>query len=200
MKIITVAHQKGGVGKSTLTLNLAACLKNSGLKVAILDTDAQGSLAGTNYALKGIDFVGFEELSNVRTMTYDILVIDTPPYLTNSLGDLFGFSDYVLIPTTIGIYDVLAIRSTLAIIAEVQKTRPQLKYGVVLNRVRSGTNLINDIVEMLDSYKATVLKTRIHERVSYARSALTNGIFGTDDSKAQEEIMSLTSEIINDIK
>jgi chromosome partitioning protein len=200
MKIITVAHQKGGVGKSTLTLNLAACLKNSGLKVAILDTDAQGSLAGTNYALKGIDFVGFEELSNVRTMTYDILVIDTPPYLTNSLGDLFGFSDYVLIPTTIGIYDVLAIRSTLAIIAEVQKTRPQLKYGVVLNRVRSGTNLINDIVEMLDSYKAIVLKTRIHERVSYARSALTNGIFGTDDAKAQEEIMSLTSEIINDIK
>jgi chromosome partitioning protein len=200
MKIITVAHQKGGVGKSTLTLNVAACLKNSGLKVAILDTDAQGSLSGTNYALKDIDFISADELSNVRTMPYDILVIDTPPYLTNSLADLFGFSDYVLIPSTIGIYDVLAIRATLAIIADVQKTRPQLKYGVVLNRVRSGTNLINDILSMLDSYEATVLKTRIHERVSYARSALTNGIFGTDDSKAQEEIFNLTSEIINAIK
>lgn len=197
MKIITVSHQKGGVGKSTLSLNLASCLKNAGLKVGILDTDLQGSLYDTAHTFEGLDFVPAEELDNFRTMPYDFLVIDTPPYLTNLLSDLFAISDYVLIPTTMGVYDVLAIRATLKIIREVQKTKPELKYGVVLNRVRSKTNLVDDIVGMLESYEAIVLKTRIHERVSYARSALTNGVFGSDDGKAQNEVVSLTEEIIN---
>ena len=132
MKIITVAHQKGGVGKTTLSLNLAACLQKTGLTVGILDTDLQGSLTDTNHTLEGITFVPYDELSNFASMPYDILVIDTPPYLTNALNDLFGISDYVLVPTNIGVYDVLAIRATLAIIKDVQKTH-NLKYGVVLS-------------------------------------------------------------------
>jgi chromosome partitioning protein len=199
MKIITVAHQKGGVGKTTLSLNLASCLKKTGLKIGVLDTDIQGSLTDTSHTLEDITFVPPDELSNIGNMPYDILVIDTPPYLTNALPDLFGISEYVLIPTTVGVYDVLAIRATLAIIKDVQKTKPSLKYGVVLNRVRSNTSLINDILDMLNSYEAVVLKTRIHERVSYARSALTNGVFGTEDAKAQDEIFNLTEEIINEI-
>lgn len=197
MKIITVAHQKGGVGKTTLSLNLATCLKNTGLKIGILDTDLQGSLTDTSHTFQDISFVQYDELQNLANMPYDILVIDTPPYLTNSLAELFSISDYVLIPTTVGVYDVLAIRATLAIVKEIQKAKPSLKYGVVLNRVRSGTSLINDILNMLNSYEAVVHDTRIHERVSYARSALTNGIFGSDDEKAQTEIFNLTKEIIN---
>ena len=200
MKIITVAHQKGGVGKTTLSLNLASCLRKSGLKIAVLDTDVQGSLAETSHTLEDITIVSPDELSNIHKMTYDILVIDTPPYLTNSLHEIFSISDYVLVPTNIGVYDVLAIRATLAIIQKVQNERPLLKYGVVLNRVRAGTSLIKDILDMLKSYNAIVLKTRIHERISYARSALTNGIFGTEDVKAHDEIFNLTEEIINTLK
>jgi chromosome partitioning protein len=199
LKIITVSHQKGGVGKSTLSLNLATCLKGAGLKVGILDTDLQGSLHDTAHTFEGIDFVPAEQLDNFQNLDYDFLVIDTPPYLTNLLSDLFAISDYVLIPTTMGVYDVLAIRATLKIIREVQKTKPTLKYGVALNRVRSNTSLVDDIVDMLKSYDANVLKTRIHERVSYARSALTNGVFGSEDTKAQNEVFNLTEEIINEL-
>jgi chromosome partitioning protein len=58
MKIITVAHQKGGVGKTTLALNIGYCLKHS-MRVAILDSDPQGSLSGIGEfsALEGLDLV-----------------------------------------------------------------------------------------------------------------------------------------------
>ena len=200
MKIITVAHQKGGVGKTTLSLNLASCLQKSGLNIGVLDTDLQGSLTDSSDTLDDITFVPYDELSNIGSMPYDFLIIDTPPYLTNSLYDLFGISDYVLIPTNIGVYDIMAIRATLAIIKKAQESKASLKYGVVLNRVRANISLTNDILDILENYQAVVLKTRIHERVSYARGALTNGVFGTEDSKAQEEIFNLTEEIINTLQ
>lgn len=199
MKIITVAQQKGGVGKTTLSLNIASCLQNGGLRVALLDTDVQGSLTETSHTFEGIDILPPQELPNFASLPYDFLLIDTPPYLTDSLADLFSISDYVLVPTTIGIYDVLAMKATLSTLREVQKKKPLLKYGVVINRLRTNTNMLKESMDILEGYNPVVLKTRISERVSYIRSAITNGIFGTTDPKAQQEIYSLTLEIINEI-
>lgn len=194
-----MTHQKGGVGKTTLTLNLAASLKNGGLRVALLDIDLQGSLAGISDELEDIAFIQPDELSNIGTLPYDILIIDTPPYLINSLNDLFAISDYVLIPSKVGFFDVMAIRATLAIIREAQKNRPELKYGVVLNMLKSRTSITDDIRQILESYEANVLKTVILDRVSYTRSSITNGVFSTDDVKAHDEIIALTNEILDEM-
>jgi chromosome partitioning protein len=199
MKIICIAHQKGGVGKTTLALNLAACFKKGGLSVGVLDTDVQGSLSGISADLDGINFVPADELSNYKTLPYDFLIIDTPPYLINTLQDLFSISDYVLIPSKVGFFDVMAIRSTLKIIHEVMKKKPNLKYGVVLNMLKSRTSINDDIKEILKSYDAVVLGTTIYDRVSYTRSSITNGVFGTEDAKAQEEITKLTDEILTQL-
>jgi chromosome partitioning protein len=199
MKIITVAQQKGGVGKTTLSLNIASCLKKGGLNVAILDTDIQGSLTETSHTFEGITILPPQELPNFASLPYDFLFIDTPPYLTDLLADLFSISDYVLVPTTLGIYDVLAMKATLRILKEVQKKRPMLKYGVVVNRVRTNTNVLKESLEILEGYNAEILETQINERISYTRSALTNGVFGTSDTKAQQEIFGLTVEIIKQI-
>ena len=196
MKIITVAHQKGGVGKTTLALNLAACFAQ-GLKVGVLDTDVQGSLSSIKDELEGITFVPFDgKLDQLAKQPFDILVVDTPPYLTNQLPDLFAVSDFVLVPSKVGFFDVMAIKATIELLAQAEQKRPQLKYGVVLNMVKPRTGLNKSVQEILSSYGAVLLATTIADRVSYTRSALTSGVFGSDDEKAKEEITSLADEIL----
>ena len=60
MKIIAVSHQKGGVGKTSLTVNLALCYAYD-LKVGVIDTDLQGSLQGISKLIKGVDVLPFEQ-------------------------------------------------------------------------------------------------------------------------------------------
>lgn len=196
MKIISVAHQKGGVGKTTLALNLAACFA-SGLKVGLLDTDIQGSLTGIQQELLGLSFIPFDgDLKKVVSQPFDLVIIDTPPYLTAQLPELFDLSDFVLVPTRVGFFDVMAIRATIELLRQAAVRRPGLQYGVVLNMVKSRTALTGSIRNLLDEYGAPLLKTTIGDRVSYTRSALTNGVFGGDDDKAREEITRLADEIL----
>jgi len=196
VKIITIAHQKGGVGKTTLTLNLAACFAQ-GLSVGVLDTDVQGSLSGIREELENITFVPYDGRTNRLTeQPFDILIIDTPPYLTNQLPDLFAVSDFVLVPSKVGFFDVMAVKATVEFLKQAQQQRPQLKYGVVLNMVKPRTALNKFVQEILNDYGAILLTTTVSDRVSYTRSAITSGVFSSDDVKAKEEITELADEIL----
>lgn len=196
MKIITVAHQKGGVGKTTLSFNLAYCFKE-GFKVALLDDDLQGSIIGIKKFLNGIDIYSQNDISDIAQISSDISIIDTPPYLTNKLFDLFAISDFVLIPTKAGLLDIMAIRATIGMIEEAKKSNHNLKAGIVLNMVKHRTSLTDEIKEILKEYSVPLLKSQITDRVSFSRSIVTNGVLGGEDAKAKEEIMSLAGEIID---
>lgn len=200
MKIISIAHQKGGVGKTTLTLNLAAFFAK-GLNVAVLDTDRQGSLKGLQSNTEGITFVSFDgqlqSLSNLPNLSFDLLIIDTPPYLTELLPDLFAISDFVLVPSKVGFLDVMAIRATLELLKQAQQQRPQLKYGVVMNMVKPRTRMNKMVQDLLIDYQVPLFETTISDRVSYSMSVIKSGIFALDDEKAIEEITALANEILN---
>jgi chromosome partitioning protein len=197
MKIITVAHQKGGVGKTTLALNLAACFKDD-LRVGLLDTDVQGSLSGLVDMLEGIELIPFNnDLASLRAVEKDILIIDTPPYLTNQLPALFEASDFVLVPSKVGFLDVMAVRATIQMLKEVQTRKKELKAAIVLNMVKPRTNMNDEIREILKDYDIPVLKTSISDRVSYSRSPIMSGVFAGDDEKAKTEITALADEIFS---
>ena len=165
--------------------------------MGVLDTDVQGSLSGIKDELEGITFVPFDgKLDQLARQPFDILVVDTPPYLTNQLPGLFAVSDFVLVPSKVGFFDVMAIKATIEFLKQAEQKRPQLKYGVVLNMVKPRTGLNKSVQEILSSYGAVLLATTIADRVSYTRSALTSGAFGSDDEKAKEEITSLADEIL----
>jgi len=199
MKIITVAHQKGGVGKTTLALNLAFCFADSA-RVAVTDTDLQGSINSLGGILTGIDLVSPDDVLAGTVTGYDLLVIDTPPYLTNRLSDLFAISDFVLVPTKPGILDTMAVRATVGLLEESMKKKPSLKAGIVLNMVMPRTSLTAEVRDVLSGFSIPVLPTQIHQRVSYARSPTTNGVFESDDEKAKDEIQALATDILTQLQ
>lgn len=197
-KIITIAHQKGGVGKSTLALNLAACFMHN-LKVALVDTDVQGSISELKEDLPELSILLIEEFDKIQELEFDLIIIDTPPYLSNRLPELFKISDFVLIPTKAGFFDVMAIRSTIALVNKAIKEKPNLKTGIVLNMIKPRSGVTGEVKELLRSFDTVLLKTIIHDRVSFTRSPMTGGVLSGDDNKAKEEITSLAEEIVNHI-
>jgi chromosome partitioning protein len=201
MKVITVAHQKGGVGKTTLSLNLATFFKDH-LRVGLLDSDPQESITGLGDLLEGVQIVPHEKLRKLNTVQneLDLLVIDTPPYLTSKLPELFDLSDYVLIPTKVGYLDVMAIKATIALLKEAQNRKPKLKAGVVLNMVKNRTNINDEIKGIIQSYQIPLHETIISDRVSYTRSVISSGVMEGQDEKAKEEITNLAGEIIESLK
>jgi chromosome partitioning protein len=197
-KIITIAHQKGGVGKSTLAINLALCFQDQ-LSVALVDTDLQGSLYHIKEDFPGLAIIGIDKLKDIQKLNYDLVIVDTPPYLSSRLPELFLHSDFILVPTKAGFFDVMAIRSTLALIKEAQAKAPHIKAAIVRNMIKPRSGITKDITGLLESMGTPLLKTMIHDRVSIARSAMTSGILNSGDQKAKEEITALAEEVVEQI-
>lgn len=199
MKVITIAHQKGGVGKTTLSLNLAYCFA-LGAKVAIVDSDPQASAANLAEILQehGVDLIDASDIKSSRDK-YDYIIIDTPPYLTTSLPEFFSYSDFVLVPTKASVLDILAIRATVQLLKQAQEQRPKLKASIVLNMVKPSTTLTGDILHALENYNFPICKSFVSDRVSFTRSPITGGVFETEDNKAQDEIITLMQEILSEL-
>ena len=197
-KIITIAHQKGGVGKSTLAINFALCFQDQ-LTVALVDTDLQGSLYHIRKDFPELTIIGVDKLADIQQLDYDLVVVDTPPYLSSRLPELFRYSDFILVPTKAGFFDVMAIRSTLALIQTAQEQAPDIKAGIVFNMVKPRSGITQEVAELLQSLGTPLLTSRIHDRVSIARSSMTGGILNSGDQKAKEEMMALTEEVVERI-
>ena len=197
-KIITLAHQKGGVGKSTLALNLALSFKDQ-LRVVLVDADLQGSIYHIKEDFPEVDILSPDRLLDLKDLPYDLIIVDTPPYLSNRLGELFNQSDFVLIPTKAGFFDVMAIRATLALVRLAQARNRGLKAGIVLNMIKPRSGITLEVRDLLVSLGTPLLETKIYDRVSFARSSMTAGIINGKDQKAIAEITELAEEIVNQI-
>lgn len=190
-KIILITHQKGGVGKSTLTFNLAQNFSNNS-KVAVLDFDLQGSLSQLKEIVTGFDIIPFvEEINSISNLKYDFIFIDTPPYLSNHLSKLIQIADLILVPTKAGILDILAIKSTLKLIEHEYKSKSTL---IVFNMIKPNTTLTQDILISLKEYNIPIAKTYISDLVAFTRSVIMKGV--TNDRNAKFQLDQLTKEIL----
>jgi chromosome partitioning protein len=207
--VITLAHQKGGVGKSTLSTNLRSLFALGGYKCALVDIDPQGSLLklvntfsaqdnrDVEHFISRDSFSSYEELKNLIE-PYDIAVIDTPPYLSTELQNVLKLTNLAIVPTKASPLDYLAIHDTLDLIREAQKENPQLLAAIALNMTITGTDFTHEIRSELEKLDFPVLKTEIANRVSFMRSLLSsNSVLDDDNRKAREEISDLGQEIIS---
>ncbi|SHK64180.1 chromosome partitioning protein [Maribacter aquivivus] len=188
-KIILITHQKGGVGKSTLTYNLAQNLSEHS-KVAILDIDAQGSLSQLSKIVNSFQITTDENILTIDN-NLDFIFIDTPPYLSSKLKGLIKIADLILVPTKAGILDLLAIDNTISLIKDEMKENNTM---IILNMVKANTTITEDILKSLDSHKIKIAQTMISDLVAFTRSPLLKGV--TADRNAQRQIDSLTKEVL----
>lgn len=189
-KIILITHQKGGVGKSTITANLAFNL-SSNASVGIVDLDQQGSLASLSKHFSNIKvYAADTNLQEIKNFTHDIILIDTPPYLFKNIKDLAKMSDLVIVPTRAGILDTIAINQTLEILLEVITKE---KILVVLNLIKSRTSITGDVYREIRKSQIPIAKTRISDLVDFTRSIVNNGLTQT---KSQYQIDALTKEVL----
>lgn len=133
LKTIVVANQKGGVGKTTVCINLAVqALQSTKKKIALLDLDPQRSLQ-TWFALRTENRVSASkrltllesskadfalELERLKDDGYGYVFIDTPPVDKSWMARVFAFSDLVIVPTKAGPFDIAAARPTLQMAIE----------------------------------------------------------------------------------
>lgn len=189
MKIYSLIHQKGGVGKSTLTFNLANNLKNYG-KICILDVDYQGSLYEIRDSSE-IPIFHISQLEEVRNLNYDVVFIDTPPYIFEGLETICEISDHILVPMKPGPLEMLAVQKTIQFITE---QNAQHKASIVFNMVKPKLNLTEQIAEVVSTYEIPITTNSISDLVAFSKSVLTNGV--DSNHNAQRQLDELTKELL----
>lgn len=181
--IFGVLNQKGGVGKTTLSVNLAASLTRSGKRVLLIDADPQGSALDWAAAREGtplFSVVGFPRPSIHREISqigegYDHIVIDGPPRVTDLARSAMMASDMILIPVQPSPYDIWAADDVVKLIDEARIYKEHLKSVFVVNRKITNTAIGRDVRDALAAYSVPTLSATIAQRVIFAEAA-TRGL------------------------
>ena len=209
-KVITISQQKGGTGKTTLAVHLAmAFIKYHNLKVAIIDTDPQGSLgkwfmirseknvSNENLTFKTASLWGAQYESKTLKNDHDIVVIDTPPKIESDARPAIEAADLVIIPMAASHVDFWATGAIVEIAKKANK-----KILVQINRSSQRSKLINKTNEFIKSLDLSSTKTIIGNRQIYT-SAMGEGKTAVEKQKkgsAVEEIKNLSEQIILELQ
>lgn len=204
--IIGVLNQKGGVGKTTISVCLAASLARTGARVLLIDADPQGSALDWAAARSGdplLSVVGLpratihKEIAQI-SYGYDHVVIDGPPRVTDLARSAIMASDVVIIPVQPSPYDIWAADEVVKLIAEARVYKENLKATFVVNRKIANTAIGRDVGEALAAYQLPSLCATITQRVIFAEAAASGlAVYEIDErGPAAEEIEAVLAEIL----
>ncbi len=177
MKVIVLASQKGGVGKTTLSGNLAVAAELAGDGPSVLiDTDPQGSLSAwwnareaDSPALAPATLAGLAaKLKGLEAAGYAYAVVDTPPAITDAIKAVVALADLVLIPVKPSPHDLRAVGRTVEIAREGGKG-----FCFVVTQAKANALLTVQAMAALSEH-GVVAPAVMHDRVDYA-SSMTDG-------------------------
>lgn len=199
MRVISLAASKGGVGKTTLTATLAVRASLDSDRVGIVDFDPQLSLSSWWDRRGGVKNPQlFEDIDStteaielIASEGWEWLFLDTPPSQINRIEPVIACSDFVLIPTRVGIMDIEAIKITEELCHEHQKP-----YAFILNMVAPGHKMTEAAAQHLRMNRRTVLEPFISYRPSHT-AAIYAGRSAAEvrDPTARREIDALWKSV-----
>jgi chromosome partitioning protein len=175
MDVVAIASRKGGSGKTTLAGHLAVQAERAdNRRVALIDTDPQGSLADwwNARAAETPHFIHTSverlehDLARLRDTGIDLVIIDTPPAMTSSVAATLRLADIVVVPARPSPHDLRSIGATVALAEELGKP-----LVFVLNGAAPRARITNEAVAVL-SRSGTLVPAIIHQRVDFASSMI----------------------------
>jgi len=205
-RIITIAQQKGGAGKTTLAAHLALSWAATGRRVSVIDIDPQASLsswfrlrrerrqaAGADIDVTAI--TGWRVAAEVERQArdHDVVLVDSPPHAATEARMAVRAASLVIVPVQPSPMDLWATKATLDL-ARAERV-PAL---LVLNRVPPRANLTEAMLATCSAFAVPVAETQIGNRVALAASlAEGRGILeAAPRSTAAEEISALADEVL----
>ncbi len=170
MQVVTLLAQKGGVGKTTLTLHYAVeALRQGFSRVAVIDTDPQGSASrwAKRRAQEAPIMLAANEtnlgdaVAACRENEVDLVLIDTPPHVEASTAHAARLADLCVIPCGSSVLDIEAIGGTVAILDALDK--PGV---IVINRGRHSSNVNASAARVLAAYELPICPTLVMRRAA----------------------------------
>jgi chromosome partitioning protein len=210
-KIIAVVNQKGGVGKTTLSMQLAGTFSRRKKKVLVIDADRQGS--AIRWAANATDDEPFPaSVAGLSTADakvhrevkkfindYDIIIIDCPPAVESPVPQsALMIADLALVPILPSPPDLAAAVAMCELINNLKDVNEELKARVVVNGYKPRTTLSRSTQEVVPEFGVPVCKAYVQEREVYRQSAglgQTVHYFGAQADAAITEMDNLATEV-----
>ncbi len=212
--IISCINLKGGVGKTTVAVNLAVIAAEQGNKTLLIDTDTQQGSASQWYKTR----IKNEKELNIKTKInlfsinspealqkqiddwqdiFDCIIIDGVPQTNEITIVTISISDIIILPVQPSPFDLWGVDVILAWIKKARMIRKDIKVFFVINRGSTLTNISQESIELYRNLGHQVAQTMLINRVAYAEAAL-GGLAVTEytDREAAKEMKQLYEEII----
>lgn len=205
---IGLLNQKGGVGKTTLSVNIAAELARRGNKILLVDADPQGSALNWSQAREPAPLfpvIGLPTTTLHRELEtigadYDFVVIDGAPRVTAVSRSAIMASNVILIPVQPSPYDVWAADEIVKLIQESKIYNHELEFAFIINRRIAQTAIGRDVIDALETFDGVdILTAHVSQRVVFAESAAQGLAVFEKETKpvATLEIEAVVDEVLS---
>lgn len=206
MPVIALVGNKGGAGKTTLSVNLASCLSKQST-IAVVDADPQGSAMQWRAFSENENTVSvYEAENNLHGQARELLkdnqyvIFDCPPSVhAPQTTSVLKFSDIALVPVQPSPVDLWATVHIEEAIQQARESNPDLEAWLVINQLETRTTLSRLVRDALSEIALPVANTALRRRAIFRSSALEGkSVFdmGRRGADAAGELEQLVQEVI----